>query len=170
MRIYEGSPRQNWEEVLRSIGAFADRERLKELLILELEAGFVLQGLSIPQASAWAEGAGVLVKRTYELTDDQIGELLDARLAARGADTGESGELHFYEGALRVIGAWIDEQRPHDMFLFEQEGSFVIRLFGAAGSPPTGHALAEFTRDEIMAMIAQGPAHRQPAPEGQPTG
>ena len=24
MRIYEGSPRQQWEEVLRSIGAFAD--------------------------------------------------------------------------------------------------------------------------------------------------
>ena len=35
MRIYEGSPRQDWEEVLRSIGAWADREILKELQLLE---------------------------------------------------------------------------------------------------------------------------------------
>ena len=34
MRIYDGSPRQDWEEVLRSIGAYADSERLKELLFL----------------------------------------------------------------------------------------------------------------------------------------
>ena len=39
MRIYDGSPRQDWEEVLRSIGAFADSERLKEILLLELEGG-----------------------------------------------------------------------------------------------------------------------------------
>jgi hypothetical protein len=167
MRIYEGSPRQNWEEVLRSIGAFADSERLKELLILELEAGFVLQGLALPQASAWAEGSGVLAKRTYELTDDQIGQLLDARLAARGGAS-DAYEPQFYERALRVLGAWIDDQRAHDVFLFEQEGSFVVRLFGAAGAPATGHSLAEFTRDDITAMIERGPERRHPAPEGQP--
>ena len=50
MRIYDGSPRQQWEEVLRSIGAFADREALKELLLLELETGFVLQGLGLQAA------------------------------------------------------------------------------------------------------------------------
>ena len=48
MRIYDGSPRQDWEEVLRAIGSFADRERLKEILFLELEAGFVLTGLALP--------------------------------------------------------------------------------------------------------------------------
>ena len=52
MRIYEGSPRQQWEEVLRSIGAFADREALKELLLLELESGFVLQGLGLQAGGA----------------------------------------------------------------------------------------------------------------------
>ena len=49
MRIYEGSPRQDWEEVLRTVGAFADGERIKEILFLELEAGFILQGLAQPQ-------------------------------------------------------------------------------------------------------------------------
>ena len=47
MRIYDGSPRQDWEEVLRSIGAFADAERVKELLLLELDGGFLLQGLGV---------------------------------------------------------------------------------------------------------------------------
>ena len=52
MRIYDGSPRQDWEEVLRSIGDFADSERLKEILFLELEGGFLLQGLALPTGSA----------------------------------------------------------------------------------------------------------------------
>ena len=52
MRIYDGSPRQDWEEVLRAIGAFADREKLKELLFLELEEGFLLQGLGLPAGGA----------------------------------------------------------------------------------------------------------------------
>ena len=45
MRIYEGTPRQNWEEVLRSVGAWADAEKLKDLLLLELDGGFLVQGL-----------------------------------------------------------------------------------------------------------------------------
>ena len=39
MRIYDGSPRQDWEEVLRSVGAFADAEQLKELRSLNCEQG-----------------------------------------------------------------------------------------------------------------------------------
>ena len=33
MRIYEGSPRQDYEEVLRSIGAFVDQRGLHEILL-----------------------------------------------------------------------------------------------------------------------------------------
>ena len=35
MRIYEGSPRQDFEEVLRSIGAFLDQRGMREILLLE---------------------------------------------------------------------------------------------------------------------------------------
>ena len=85
MRIYDGSPRQDWEEVLRSIGDFVDREHLKEILFLELEGGFLLQGLYLPPASADSDTFGALVKRTYELTDDQVGEMMDASAAKRGS-------------------------------------------------------------------------------------
>ncbi len=48
---------------------------------------------------------------------------------------------NYYELALRVIGSYLDSQRPHDVFFFEQEGSFVVRLFGT-----TGHAGGHSTR------------------------
>ena len=173
MRIYEGSPRQHWEEVLRSIGAFADREQLKELLLLELEVGFVLQGLGLQAGGADSDSFGSAVKRTYELTDDQVGELMDVAVAQRGtlAPTASRTPRSRTTTSRRcaMIGSYIDSQKAHDVFLFEQDGSFVLRLFGVAGSHGAGHQLAEFTRDEILAMIESAPEQRQqPAPK--PTG
>jgi hypothetical protein len=165
MRIYEGSPRQDWEEVLRSIGAFADRERLKELLLLELEAGFILQGLALPNDSAWTESEGMLIKTIHELPDNEIGQLIDAAEAKRVA--GPAGTPHaeianYYEQALRVVGAYLDEHKPRDVFFFEQDGSFVLRLLvTATGGAAAGHQLVEFTKDDIMAMINAAPQQRE---------
>ncbi len=173
MRIYEGSPRQQWEEVLRSIGAFADREQLKELLLLEMEVGFVLQGLGLQAGGADSDSFGSAVKRTYELTDDQVGELIDVREAERGTsseDVPHADITNYYEHAMRVLGSYIDSQKAHDVFLFEQDGSFVLRLFGVAGAR-AAHQLAEFTRDEILAMIESAPEQREtsaPKPAGAP--
>ena len=163
MRIYEGSPRQDFEEVLRSIGAFIDREALKEILLLEMDGGYLLQGLAVRGASADSDAYGSLAKRTYELTDEQVAQLMDEEEARRGEATDQAphaGIANYYQQAMRVIGGWIDGQRPHDVFLFEQEGSFVLRLFAAAGSHGSGHQLAEFTRDEIVAMIDAAPDQR----------
>ena len=168
MRIYEGSPRQDWEEVLRSIGAYADRERLKELLLLELDGGFLLQGLTLPPQGVASEGFGALAKRTHELTDEQIAELMEEAAQHRGSaadDQPHPDVEHYYELSMRVVGAYIDSQKAHDAFLFEHDGSYVVRLFASAGTRAAGHHLAEFTRDEIMAMIESAPEHRQSAPE-----
>ena len=163
MRIYDGSPRQDWEEVLRSVGAFADSEKLKEILLLELEGGFLLQGLAMPGGGADSDTYGALAKRTYELTDDQVAELMDANAAKRGsagADVAHPDLNNYYELAMRIVGAYIDSQKSHDVFLFEQEGTFVVRLF-ALTATRSGHHLAEFTRDEILAMIEAAPEQRQ---------
>ena len=163
MRIYDGSPRQDWEEVLRSIGDFVDREHLKEISFLELEGGFLLQGLYLPPASADSDTFGAMSKRTYELTDDQVGEMMDASAAKRGsadADLPHPDLTNYYELALRVLGAYIDGQKAHDVFLLEQDGSFVLRLYNVAGSRG-GHQLSEFTRDEMLVMIQAAPEQRQ---------
>ncbi|HET6379576.1 MAG TPA: hypothetical protein VFH63_00875 [candidate division Zixibacteria bacterium] len=168
MRIYEGSPRQDWEEVLRAIGAFADRERLKELLLLELEEGFLLQGLSVAVGGADSDTYGALTKRTYELLDDQVAQLMEEAAANRGTAESEiphAGLENYYQQALRIIGNWVDREHARDLFFFEQDGSFVLRVLQAGGGA-VGHQLAEFTRDEIVAMIEAAPQQRNAAPEG----
>jgi hypothetical protein len=163
MRIYEGSPRQDWEEVLRSVGAFVDAEGLKEILLLELEGGFLLQGIGVQHGGADSDSYGSASKRTYELTDDQVAELMDAGAAKRGQSTSDRRQAdltNYYELAMRIMGAYIDSQKAHDVFLFEQDGSFVLRLFGVTGARVAGHQLSEFTKDEILAMIESSPEQR----------
>jgi hypothetical protein len=164
MRIYDGSPRQDWEEVLRAIGAFADREKLKELLLLELDEGFLLQGLGVPAGGADSDTFGVLSKRTYELLDEQVAQLIDEATAARQAAAANQVPAtdlqNYFEQALRVIGAWIDQEKARDVFFFEQDGSFVLRILHASAGGAVGHRLAEFTKDEILAMIEAAPQHR----------
>lgn len=171
MRIYEGSPRQDWEEVLRSIGAWADRQPLKELLLLELEGGFLVQGIAESMGGQWSE-TGTYSKQTHELTDDQIGELIGAGEEQRGtagANHPELGVANFYEQALRIIGKWLDSVQPRDVFFFEQDGAFVVRTFVAGAHGKVGHQLSEFTRDEIVGMIEAAPLDRErpsePAPQ-----
>ena len=163
MRIYEGSPRQDWEEVLRSIGAYADHQQLKELLFVELEPGFILQGLTQAAAGRSDEGGGHLVKKTFEIEDDQAAKLMDDAVEQRGTAVATEPHLeiaNYYEQALRVLGKYIDGQRARDVFFFEQEGSFVLRLLGTSQGGALGHQLAEFTRDEILAMIEAAPQAR----------
>jgi hypothetical protein len=45
------------------------------------------------------------------------------------------------------------------VFLFEQDGSYVVRL-QIGGQAGGHHELAEFTRDDIDALVARGPSLR----------
>lgn len=167
MRIYEGSPRENWEEVLRLIGAYVDRELLKEILLLELEDKVLLQVLELPPGGTWAETVQ-LHKRTMYLDDEALGQLMEEAEQRRGtvaADRPQVEATNYYEQALRVIGRYIDEVRPRDVFLFEQEGSFVLRTLATNPAGISSHQLAEFTRDEILTMISEGPSERGKAPD-----
>jgi hypothetical protein len=60
-----------------------------------------------------------------------------------------------------VLGRYMDEQKPRDVFFFEQDGAFVVRLL-LAGQAGSHHALAEFTREDIDQLVARGPGLRQP--------
>ena len=63
MRIYEGSPRQDFEEVFRSIGAFIDQRGMREVLLVEAPDGFLVQGLVIEGAGQWSEALASMSKR-----------------------------------------------------------------------------------------------------------
>ena len=166
MRIYEGSPRQDFEEVFRSIGAFLDQRGMKDILLVEAPDGFIVQGLvtSGQGGGAWSESIGTQVKETLTFLDDDIARFMEEAATRRGA--GESAQppghqAAYYETAFRVLGRYVDEQKPRDVFFFEQDGAFVLRLLlgGQAGSR---HELAEFTREDIAQMVARGPNLRHP--------
>ena len=167
MRIYEGSPRQDFEEVLRSIGAFLDQRGMREILLLEVPDGFVVQGLAVTaaDAGAWAESVGNLHKETLTFFDDDIARFMDEAAARRNAGTPvpDYATAGHYEKALRVIGRWMDGQKPRDIFFFEQDGAYVVRLLMGTRAGAR-HVLAEFTPDELQTMIDQGPAARGARP------
>ena len=165
MRIYEGSPRQDFEEVFRSIGAFLDRRSMREVLLAEAPDGFIVQGLvtSLAGTGTWSDSLGLQTKETLTFLDDDISRFMDEAIARRGSGEAASGpgNAGYYEHAFRVIGRYMDEQKPRDVFFFEQDGAFVVRLLMStqAGSR---HTLAEFTREDIEAMIAAAPRMRTP--------
>ncbi|MDQ2965179.1 MAG: hypothetical protein M3R57_04975 [Chloroflexota bacterium] len=163
MRIYEGSPRQDFEEVFRSIGAFLDQRGMKEVLLAEAPDGFIVQGLVVAgvDQGPWSDTLGTVAKETLTFLDDDIGRFMEEALARRGRGEApvESGEAGYYESAFRVLGRYMDEQKPRDVFFFEQDGAFVLRLL-MAGSQGTRHVLAEFTREDIDALVTHGPGLR----------
>lgn len=168
MRIYEGSPRQDFEEVLRSIGAFLDQRGMREVLFVEDPEGFVVQGLVSTAAtggSSWSDSVGQVTKETFRFQDDDISRFMDEALTRRnsGAPVPDFAQAGTYERAFRVLGRYMDAQKPRDVFFFEQGGAFVVRLLMATQTG-TQHVLAEFTREDIERMIAEAPALRQPAP------
>jgi hypothetical protein len=169
MRIYEGSPRQDFEEVFRSIGSHLDAVGMREILLLEVEDGFIVQGLIVGSSGAWSEAVGQISKQTLTLHDEEISAFMDEGLARRGAATDHLPD--HYESALRVIGRYLDDHRPRDVFFFEQDGAYVLRLLHA-GQTGTRHELIEFTRDDITDMVARGPVLRdagaQPHLESKP--
>lgn len=172
MRIYDGSPRQNYEEVLRSIGAFLDQRGMREILIVEAPDGFIVQGLVVgtTQAGAWSENLGQQTKETFTFLDDDIARFMEEGQAKRdevqrAVTWGQAG---YYEQAFRVVGRYVDEQKPRDIFFFEQDGAFVLRLLMGIQTG-SRHVIAEFTREEVEALIAQASDSRgEKAAKSQP--
>jgi hypothetical protein len=166
MRIYEGSPRQDWEEVLRSVGAYLDDRGMRGMVFVETDNGFIIQGTSVTgNATGSGESMGTAARETLTLHDDDVGKFMDEAIARRG--NGPDPTPKHYEQQLRVIGRYIDEQKPRDIFFFELEGAYVARLT-IAGQGGLKQELIEFTRDDIAEMIEKAPALRRDtkAPQG----
>lgn len=163
MRVYEGSPRQDYEEVLRSIGAFLDQRGMRDVALIETPDGFTVQGLApnAGEGKPWADPDVRIERELLSFAEDDIARFMDEALTRRrsGRPPRTAVPDDFYEQALRVLGHYIDEQKPRDVLLFEQDRAFVLRLLMATR---TGlrHVLAEFTRDEIEALITRGPQLR----------
>jgi hypothetical protein len=160
MRVYEGTPRRDYEEVLRCIGGDLDQRRMREVLVVEVPEGFIVEGVVTKHdGDVWTDAAGHETKETIAFGDDEIGVFLDLAVAKRRRDGSSGPVAGRIEAAFRVLGAYIDSVRPLDILFFEQEGSYVMRTLAMT---PTGlrHSLAEFTRDDVDGLIQAGPLGR----------
>ena len=160
MRIYEGSPRQDWEEVLRSVGAYLDDRGMRGLVFVETATGFIIQGTVVQGAagSQYSESMGKAIRETVTLNDENVAAFMDDALARRGSSPDPTPK--HYEAQLRVIGRYIDGQHPRDIFFFEMDGAYVIRLT-TSGQAGLKQELVEFTREDVANLIAQAPALRR---------
>jgi hypothetical protein len=167
MRIYEGSPRQDWEEVLRSVGAYIDDRGMRGIVFLETTTGFIIQGTAVSNVagSAWGDSLGTASQETLILEDDDVAKFLDDAMARRGQEPDPTPK--HYESQLRVLGRYLDEQHPRDIFFFELDGAYIVRLT-VAGQGGLRQQLAEFTAGDIADLIARAPALRRGAPAKQP--
>ncbi len=174
MRVYDGSPRQDFEEVLRSVGAVLDQRGMREISVLEVPDGFIVQGIVTQVVEGgWSDTIARQEKESLSVLEDDIARFMEEAHARRGLGAQAQAwqePAGSYERSLRVIGHYIDEQKPRDVFLFEQDGAYVLRLLMATQSGPH-HLLVEFTRDEIEQLIVQAPLRRAaPAAVSPPSG
>jgi hypothetical protein len=115
MRIYEGSPRQDFEEVFRSMGAFIDQRGMKDVLLVEAPDGYIVQGLVVSgeHGGTWSESVGTQTKETLTFLDDDIARFMEEASARRGRIPPPPPHVAGqYETAFRVIGRYMDEQKP----------------------------------------------------------
>jgi hypothetical protein len=104
--------------------------------------------------------SGRVEKETYTFLDEDIARFIEESRLRRGTQLdGAPAVAGPYERALRVLGGYIDQQQPRDVFLMEQEGSWLLRLLMGARTGMQ-HVLVEFTPDEIAMRAGQAPALR----------
>jgi hypothetical protein len=72
-----GGMNLHYSEVMRAVGAYAERSGLSELRIVETAEGLILQGLV-------TTGENVGERATFQLTREDIQDLLFDALARRG--------------------------------------------------------------------------------------
>ena len=111
--------------------------------------------------------SGTEAKETLTFLDDDIARFMDEAVARRGTATATTiradwDRAGYYERAFRVLGRYMDEQKPRDVFFFEQDGAFVVRLL-MADHRGSRHVLAEFTREDIDGLVTGGPNLRTAA-------
>ena len=142
MRIYDGSPRQDFEEVLRSIGAFLDQRGMRDILLVEAPDGFIVQGLVVEttSAGAWSDLAGHERKETLTFlratgsAPGLVGAIAPsgaalARLITSEIGCGSGHVVEFGPGTGVFTRALLDQgMREKDLTLVEYRSDFAKLL------------------------------------------
>ena len=179
MRIYEGSPRQDFEEVFRSIGAFLDSRGMRDILLVEVP-GRVRR----PGARRGRRGDGGAWSETIGHGHEGDAELLRRRHREVHGGGGRPPRRPGSRGDRRgrQPRARAARDRPLDGHA-EAQGRVPVRAGRARTSSGCSsrarrgshHTLGEFTREDVEHLVsrragARGVPRRSPRPSAGPGG
>jgi hypothetical protein len=147
VRVYESSPRRQYADVFRAIGAVLDQMRMRQVLLVEVEEGFIAIGYTttdVGRGNAW----GSLKRAQLTFRDADIARELQLAVERRGT----AHKAGPYELALRVIGRQVDDLQAFDVLTFHHDANWLLRCLPKA--PETRYTLIEFTEDDIVQFNA----------------
>lgn len=157
MRVYKQSRRRLYADVLRAIGSALDRASMRNVLLVEVDEGFIVQGHAAKDGAQRGSGPSI-AREQLTFWDADIAREMQQAVDRRGT-THTAGP---YERALRVIGHRVDKEEASDVMTFEQNGSWLVRM-QAMGSE-LRYVLTEFTADDILNVGDELLAGRRDAP------
>ena len=160
MRIYEGSPRQDFEEVFRSIGAFIDQRGMREILLVEAPDGFIVQGIVaagdaggdlVRVAGPPGQGDADLPRRRHRPVHGGGGR--PARQARTRGHTATPASTRPRSASSAATSTSRSRATSSSSSRTARSSS------GCSWAAQQGsqHMLAEFTRDDIAELVARGP-------------
>lgn len=80
MRLFQGLPKTDYQDLLRTIGHYIDRSGFSNIRLIETDEGIILQG----RVSITADIRGEKKTETYLLTVEDIQDLMREAYARRG--------------------------------------------------------------------------------------
>ena len=134
-------------------------------MLLEAPDGFIVQGLVVHggNTGTWSDTVGTQTKETLTFLDDDIARFMEEAAARRGARAAPRPTWPVTTRRHSAFSASTSTTRSlRDIFFFEQDGAFVLRLLmaGQAGRPAT--CSPNSPGRTSPRLVAAGPTLRQP--------
>jgi hypothetical protein len=149
MRLFEGLPTTDYQDLLRALGRVLDAAGSRDLRLVETDTGLTIQARRLTDL---ASGFG-----TQHYADHELLELLQSAYARRG-----SGGLASptdqplgvrYQDALRAVGMLVDQAGLRNLRVVEQPGMLLVQ--GTAGGVlRRGYRTHQLTEKQLLAAVS----------------
>jgi hypothetical protein len=154
LRVYQGTPRRAYADVLRAIGAVLDRTVMRSVLLIEVEDGFIAQGQASPRTDR-RTASGSITRVELRFTDADIAREMQVAVDRRKTKHVAAAN----EFAFRILGGYVDAHTASELLAVEQEGTWLVRCLPAQAE---GHyRFVEFSGEDLAKLSAESSTARR---------
>jgi len=162
MRLFEGLPHSDYQDILRALGRYLDARDATEVRLLEREEGLLVQ------ARLRSAPAGF---QAWDFPDGDLLALLHAAYDLRGQGP-QRGGGHLglpYQDLLRAVGRVLDRERWCDLRLLAEPDGVLVQVRGVEHKW-RGFATYRLTAAQVRALVADAPLPSGQGAFGHPLG